>query len=85
MNRELSIEDRGVVALEEGGVPWLRALSLQDRRVASVGTFIALANFVTLVHDRVFWQITTNTVVYTIVALITVDLIFTATFYFLGF
>jgi multiple sugar transport system permease protein len=42
-------------------------LSLQDRRVATPGTFVGLANFVTLAHDRVFWQVTTNTFVYTIV------------------
>jgi multiple sugar transport system permease protein len=45
-------------------------LSLQDRRVAQVGTFVGLANFVTLAHDRVFWQVTTNTFVYTIVTTI---------------
>jgi multiple sugar transport system permease protein len=45
-------------------------LSLQDRRVAQVGTFVGFANFVTLLHDGVFWQITTNTFVYTIVTTI---------------
>src|SRR2546427_7490350 len=39
-------------------------LSLQDRRVASAGTFVGLANFVTLAHDAVFWQVTRNTFVY---------------------
>src|SRR6267378_1338124 len=39
-------------------------LSLQDRRVASEGTFVGLANFVTLAHDAVFWQVTRNTFVY---------------------
>src|SRR5437016_6599521 len=39
-------------------------LSLQDRRVASAGTFVGLANFVTLAHDAVFWQVTRNTCVY---------------------
>src|SRR5687767_592320 len=43
-------------------------LSLQDRRVASTGTFVGLANFVTLTHDAVFWQVARNTFVYTIVA-----------------
>ena len=45
-------------------------LSLQDRRVASTGTFVGLANFVTLTHDAVFWQVARNTFVYTIVATI---------------
>src|SRR5262245_64390509 len=45
-------------------------LSLQDRRVASAGTFVGLANFVTQAHDAVFWQVTRNTFVYTIVATI---------------
>src|SRR5687767_11860077 len=45
-------------------------LSLQDRRVASTGTFVGLANFVTLTQDPVFWQVTRNTFVYTIVATI---------------
>jgi multiple sugar transport system permease protein len=43
-------------------------LSFQDRRVASAGTFVGLANFVTLAHDAVFWQVTRNTFIYTIVA-----------------
>src|SRR5919201_4952721 len=43
-------------------------LSLQDRRVASAGVFVGLANFATQAHDAVFWQITRNTFVYTIVA-----------------
>ena len=43
-------------------------LSLQDRRVASAGTFVGLANFVTQAHDPVFWQVTRNTFVYTIAA-----------------
>lgn len=43
-------------------------LSLQDRRVASAGTFVGLANFAALSHDAVFWQVTRNTFVYTIVA-----------------
>src|SRR5205085_10462431 len=45
-------------------------LSLEDRRVASPGTFVGLANFVTQAHDAVFWQVTRNTFVYTIVATI---------------
>ena len=43
-------------------------LSMQDRRVASAGTFVGLANFVTQAQDAVFWQVTRNTFVYTIVA-----------------
>jgi multiple sugar transport system permease protein len=43
-------------------------LSFQDRRVASAGTFVGLANFATLTHDAVFWQVTRNTFIYTIVA-----------------
>src|SRR5438128_7679812 len=43
-------------------------LSLQERRVASAGTFVGLANFVTMTTDPVFWQVTRNTFVYTIVA-----------------
>src|ERR1700694_698442 len=43
-------------------------LSMQDRRVAAVGTFVGLANFVTLTQDAVFWQVTRNTFIYTIVA-----------------
>src|SRR5258706_11184052 len=40
-------------------------LSLQDRPVARSGVFVGLANFVTLAHDAVFWQVTRNTFVYT--------------------
>ena len=43
-------------------------LSFQDRRVASAGTFVGLANFVAQAHDPVFWQVTRNTFIYTIVA-----------------
>jgi multiple sugar transport system permease protein len=39
-------------------------LSLQERRVASPGTFVGFANFVTLAHDAVFWQVVGNTFVY---------------------
>ena len=39
-------------------------LSLQDRRVATAGIFVGLANFVTLAHDAVFWQVTRNTFFY---------------------
>ena len=39
-------------------------LSLEERRVASRGTFFGFANFVTLAHDAVFWQIARNTLVY---------------------
>src|SRR5213083_1157028 len=45
-------------------------LSLEDRRVASPGIFVGLANFATLAHDAVFWQVTRNTFVYTIVTTI---------------
>src|SRR3989442_913434 len=43
-------------------------ISLQDRRVASPGTFVGLANFIAQAHDAVFWQVTRNTFIYTIVA-----------------
>ena len=39
-------------------------LSLQERRVASTGVFVGLANFVTLAHDAVFWQVARNTCFY---------------------
>src|SRR5437867_10300445 len=39
-------------------------LSLEDRRVASPGTFVGFANFVTLAHDAVFWQVVRNTFIY---------------------
>src|SRR5258705_338132 len=39
-------------------------LSLQDRRVASPGTFVGFANFLTLARDEVFWQVVRNTFVY---------------------
>ena len=45
-------------------------LSLQDRPVARTGVFIGFANFVTLAHDAVFWQVTRNMFVYTIVTTI---------------
>ncbi len=45
-------------------------LSLQDRPVAQPGVFIGLANFVTLAHEAVFWQVTRNMFVYTIVTTI---------------
>ena len=43
-------------------------LSLQERRVASSGTFVGLANFASLAQDPVFWQVARNTFVYTSVA-----------------
>src|SRR5262250_2749797 len=43
-------------------------LSMQERRVASVGTFVGLGNFAALATEPVFWQVTRNTFVYTIVA-----------------
>src|SRR6266850_2001645 len=39
-------------------------LSLQDRRVATQGTFVGFANFLTLARDEVFWQVVRNTFVY---------------------
>ena len=45
-------------------------LSLLERRVATPGIFVGLANFRTLAHDAVFWQVTGNTFKY--VALTTV-------------
>src|SRR5712691_1321534 len=42
-------------------------LSLQDRPVARVGAFVGLANFATLLGEGVFWQVTRNTFVYTLV------------------
>jgi multiple sugar transport system permease protein len=39
-------------------------LSLEDRRVATQGTFVGFANFVTLAYDAVFWQVARNTIVY---------------------
>ena len=42
-------------------------LSLQQRQVTQAGTFVGLANFVTLYHDPVFWQVTRNTFVYVVV------------------
>src|SRR5437660_2103750 len=43
-------------------------LSLSERRVAQPGTFVGLANFATALQDAVFWQVTRNTFVYTLVA-----------------
>jgi multiple sugar transport system permease protein len=45
-------------------------LSLLERRVATPGVFVGLANFRTLAHDAVFWQVAGNTFKY--VALTTV-------------
>jgi multiple sugar transport system permease protein len=45
-------------------------LSLQDRPVARTGVFIGFANFVTLANDAVFWQVTRNMFIYTIVTTI---------------
>ncbi len=39
-------------------------LSLEERRVASQGTFVGFANFVILARDAIFWQIVRNTLVY---------------------
>src|ERR1700745_2322810 len=43
-------------------------LSLEDRPGAHTGTFVGLKNFVTNVHDPVFWRVAINTFVYTGVA-----------------
>jgi len=42
-------------------------LSLQERQVAKAGLFVGLGNFVTLFHDGVFWRVSRNTFLYTIV------------------
>lgn len=44
-------------------------LSLQDRQVARSGAFIGLANFATLLHDGIFWQVVRNTFLYTAVTI----------------
>jgi multiple sugar transport system permease protein len=41
-------------------------LSMQERRVASAGTFVGFANFAEQARDAVFWQVTRTTFVYTI-------------------
>jgi len=43
-------------------------LSLENRPVAQVGTFIGLGNFIKDAQDPVFWQVVRNTFVYTTVA-----------------
>jgi multiple sugar transport system permease protein len=43
-------------------------LSLQDRPVAHVGTFVGLKNFMTDFKDPIFWRVTLNTFVYTAIA-----------------
>src|SRR5262245_55618437 len=43
-------------------------LSLQDRPVAHAGTFVGLKNFATDFNDPIFWRVTANTFIYTIVA-----------------
>src|SRR4051794_5537708 len=40
-------------------------LSLLDRPVAQVGTFVGLKNFIADAHDPIFWRVTLNTFVYT--------------------
>src|ERR1700730_1260023 len=42
-------------------------LSLQERQVAKPGVFVGLANFATLLHDGVFWQVSRHTFIYTTV------------------
>ncbi len=44
-------------------------LSMQDRAVARPGVFVGLANFVTLLHDGIFWQVVRNTFLYTAVTI----------------
>jgi multiple sugar transport system permease protein len=39
-------------------------LSLEERRVATQGTFVGFANFMTLANDAVFWQVVRNTFAY---------------------
>src|SRR4030095_14312011 len=39
-------------------------LSLQHRPVAQAGVFVGLANFASLLHEAVFWQVTRNTFFY---------------------
>jgi multiple sugar transport system permease protein len=43
-------------------------LSLEDRPVARAGVFVGLANFLTDLHDPVFWKVAQNTFIYTIAA-----------------
>ncbi len=43
-------------------------LSLEARPVAQPGTFIGFRNFVADFHDPVFWQVASNTFVYTLAA-----------------
>ncbi len=43
-------------------------LSLEHRPVAQPGSFVGLANFVTDLHDPVFWRVAMNTYIYTGVA-----------------
>ena len=42
-------------------------LSMQNRPVAQAGVFVGLANFMSLLHEGVFWQVTRNTFLYTVV------------------
>src|SRR4026208_2189756 len=42
-------------------------LSLQDRPVARAGVSVGFANFLSLAHDGVFWQVSQNTFLYTAV------------------
>jgi multiple sugar transport system permease protein len=43
-------------------------LSLQDRPVAHVGTFVGLKNFAANFNDPIFWKVTANTFLYTVAA-----------------
>src|SRR6266481_923094 len=43
-------------------------LSLQDRPVAHIGTFVGLKNFMTDFKDAIFWRVTLNTFLYTAIA-----------------
>src|SRR5262252_1306641 len=40
-------------------------LSLEERPVAHVGTFVGLKNFFTDLRDPIFWRVTVNTFIYT--------------------
>src|SRR6516164_6393305 len=52
------------------GYPFLCGilLRLEDRPVAHAGTFVGLQNFVTNLHDAIFWRVAVNTFICTIVA-----------------
>ncbi len=45
-------------------------LSLEDRVIGKPGHFVGLKNFITNVHDPIFWRVALNTFIYTIAATI---------------